>query len=537
MTIDKALIEREHRAAQDAIREGRMRDAHQHCLKVLQVDRKHADAWFLCGVIAADNGLHAKAVQIFGNAITLAPAEPQYHAEHGKALLKLRQTDRALSAAGRAMALEPRDVPTLNTLGSLYSHTAHYEQALTCFDNAIAAVERRGDTTGLRAAFRAEIYYNRGISRQFAGDIDGAEADFERAISLDPECFTAHSAVSTLRRQTPENNHIARLESLRGSVENASDQLHVGHALAKEQEDIGEYQASLESLSWAKAAKAAEVQHDPADDARVMHHLRSLFPGPVNASGGFDSREPIFIVGMPRTGTTLVERILGSHSAVFAAGELNAFPRQVTALSGIGTTDDLDLETLAQAAAGDMSTLGRAYIDQTRPRTGHTPRFVDKLPLNFLYLGFIRRALPNAKLICLRRDPMDTCLSNYRQLFATNFRYYYYNLDLLDCGRYYIEFDRLMAHWREVMPGAVFELQYETLVDDPEPVCRDLLAFCELPWEDACLDFQHRGGSVATPSAVQVRQGIYRTSVNRWQRYGDALQPLHALLADAGVYS
>ena len=131
---------------------------------------------------------------------------------------------------------------------------------------------------------------------------------------------------------------------------------------------------------------------------------------------------------------------------------------------------------------------------------------------------------------------MDTCLSNYRQLFAVNFKHYDYNYDLLDCGRYYIQFDQLMRHWRNVMPGTVHEVPYESLVADPEPVCRELLAFCELPWEAQCLSFQESKTSVATPSAVQVRQGIYTSAVNRWQRYGEAMQPLHELLRSAGLY-
>lgn len=183
-----------------------------------------------------------------------------------------------------------------------------------------------------------------------------------------------------------------------------------------------------------------------------------------------------------------------------------------------------------------MAELGSLYITSTRPRTGHTPHFIDKLPLNFLYLGLIKLALPNAKLVCLRRDPMDTCLSNYRQLFAINFRHYHYNYDLLDCGRYYIQFDSLMRHWHDVMPGAVHEVRYEALVENPEQVSRELLSYCELPWEDQCLAFHQRKTTVATPSAVQVRQGIYTSSVKRWQRYGDAMQPLYELLESAGFY-
>jgi len=533
-------IEREHRAAQDAMREGRLRDAHQHCLTVLKADRGHADAWFLCGVIAASNGQHAKAADILHNAIALAPQAAQYHAELGKVLLALRRTGEAMESAKTALRLNPTDVPTLNTLGTLYSHGGYHDQALACFDRAVNALGTGDRALRFRAAFRAEIFYNRGISRQFSGWFDQAESDYECAISIDPTLYSAHSALAMLKRQTPRSNHLERLESLRRGVNTSSDQLHLGHAIAKEREDLGDYTGALESLAWAKDAKSREVQYDARSDAALFDAIKRLYPAPSKSrsptESGCASNEPIFIVGMPRTGTTLVEQILGSHSAVHAAGELNNFPQLVKKFSASNTGDDLDIPTLERAVAIDMEELGRSYIQSTRPATGHTSRFTDKLPLNFLYAGLIHRALPGAKIVCLRRDPMDTCLSNYRQLFAVNFRYYFYNLDLMDCGRYYIQFDQLMAHWNCVMPGAVFELSYEHLVDRPEVTARQLLEFCELPWEDQCLEFHQRDGSVATPSSVQVRQDIYSTSVGRWRRYGEAMQPLYDYLVASGCY-
>ncbi len=302
------------------------------------------------------------------------------------------------------------------------------------------------------------------------------------------------------------------------------------------------WQESLASLAWAKLALAEQTGYSAAADAELFAAIRQtftreLFSHSVSPASGCDNREPIFIVGMPRTGTTLVEQILGGHSLVYAAGELLNFPQQVKRLTESPSLDVLDIETLTRAGRLHMAKLGAAYIDSTRPRTGHTPYFIDKLPLNFLYLGLIKLALPNAKLICLRRDPMDTCLSNYRQLFAVNFKHYHYNYNLLDCGRYYLEFDRLMRHWHDVMPGAIFEVYYETLVANPQQVAKQLLAHCELPWEEQCLSFHQRKTSVATASAVQVRQGIYTSSVNRWQRYGDAMQPLYELLKSARLYS
>jgi tetratricopeptide (TPR) repeat protein len=452
----------------------------------------------------------------------------------------LRETRQALHVAQQAYALNPASAPVLNTLGTVFSHCGDHATALACYERAVRSLQHNPASAGNSSAnWQADLYFNLGASLQFAGRFADAGNAYEQAIALQPQLYKAHSALSLLQPQTPDRNHLQRLQSLRSDVLTPQDQLHLGHAIAKEQEDLQEYRESLASLAWAKQAQAAQVAYCANADTALFAGIRHHFTADVCAAQvqACNSPEPVFIVGMPRTGTTLVEQILASHSQVFAAGELQNFPLLVKRMTQSPSADVLDLETLQRASQLDMAALGAAYIDSTRPATGRTAHFIDKLPLNVLYLGLIKRALPNAKLICLRRDPMDTCLSNYRQLFATNFKYYHYNYDLLDCGRYFIEFDRLMRHWRDVLPGAIYEVPYEKLVENPEHTTRELLAHCDLPWEEQCLSFHQRKGSVATASAVQVRQGIYTSSVNRWQRYGDALQPLYELLKSAGFYS
>lgn len=528
-----------HRAAQKAMQQGLLREVHQHCLAILKLDQTFADAWFLCAVIAAHNGQRSKAIDILGNAIALAPKNPEYRAELGKQLVASNQPEQALHEAESALSLEPEALPTLNTLGTVFSHTGEHEKALLCFERASQSLQQRSESTNnLSIEWQADFYFNRAASLQFAGRFDDAETSYEKAIALQPNMIKAHAALSTLRRQTPEINHLERLETLRSRVSTPRDQLHLGHAIAKEQEDLGRYREAFTTLAWAKQAQSTEMPYCAESDKALITGIRHLFTREIfsNSHTGCDNPEPIFIVGMPRTGTTLVEQILSSHSQVYAAGELQNLPLQVNRMTG-SAAELLNLETFGASLQLNPSQLGAAYIDSTRPRTGHTPYFIDKLPLNFLFLGLIKLALPNAKLVCLRRDPMDACLSNYRQVFAVNFKHYHYNLNLLDCGRYYIQFDQLMQHWRDVMPGAVHEVSYEALVEQPEQIARELLAYCGLSWEDQCLSFHQRKTSVATPSSVQIRQGIYTSSVNRWQRYGDAMQPLYELLKSAGLYT
>jgi uncharacterized protein YjiS (DUF1127 family) len=195
----------------------------------------------------------------------------------------------------------------------------------------------------------------------------------------------------------------------------------------------------------------------------------------------------------------------------------------------------LDPETLTGGMTLDAARLGEDYVESTRPRTGRTPRFIDKLPHNFFYAALIHRALPNAKIVCLRRGALDACLSNYRQLFATTFSYYNYAYDLLDTGRYYIEFDALARHWREALPPASYrEVRYEEIVEHTEREARALVEFCGLEWHPACLAFHENAAPVATASSVQVRRPIYRTSVERWRKYEREIGPLKRLLDEAG---
>jgi hypothetical protein len=238
---------------------------------------------------------------------------------------------------------------------------------------------------------------------------------------------------------------------------------------------------------------------------------------------------------MPRSGTTLVERILSTHPQVHSAGELRNFMVALHQMTAATPAFLMDPSFPERVRGLDWESLGRAYLGSTRPLTGHTPHFVDKLPHNFLYAGFIAQALPEAKIICLRRDPIDTCLSNFKQLFELNSPYFDYSFDLLDTGRYYLLFDKLMAHWARVLPGRILEVRYEQLVDEQAVQTRRLLDFCGLPWDEACLRFEDNAAPVATASAVQVRAPMNRDSIGRWKRYESQVSGLLEILGAGGV--
>jgi hypothetical protein len=258
----------------------------------------------------------------------------------------------------------------------------------------------------------------------------------------------------------------------------------------------------------------------------------SVAPPPF---GGGEEAAPIFIVGMPRTGTTLVDRILSSHSQVTSAGELTDFALAMKRIAGTKSAYVLDAETLDASAGIDAAKLGEAYIRSVRETLGVGGRFIDKMPLNVFLSAHILRALPEARVICLRRHPADTVLSNYRQLFATSFSYYAYAYGLESAAQYYVRFDRLVRRFRETLPPDRFtEVHYERLVDDLEPEARRLLDFCGLQFEPACLNFHENAAPVATASAAQVRQPLYRSSLDRWKRYRPQIDPALEILKKAG---
>jgi Tfp pilus assembly protein PilF len=510
--------------AQRALAERNYPRAHQQCTRILERDPNHADAFFVLALIAADHDNFAKAADVFGRAIRLDGTQPRYHAHLARCFVALNRPDDAHAAATRAAQLAPTDALTLDTIGVVYSRTGYHADAVPLFERAAAAVPTN-----------ASYQFNLAAAQQFAGDFVRAESAYRRAIALEPDLYRAHSALAQLHRATATDNQIATLEAMFDRCAGDADAtLHIGHALARQFEDLQDFPRTYDWLVRATRLKRQQVAYEPAADA--ANFAAAAKTAAATRLSGFANDEPIFVIGMPRTGTTLVDRILSSHPDVFSAGELTNFAMIIKRHTATPSNFVLDAATLAASSTLDPDAVGAAYIASTRPRTGKHKRFVDKMPLNFFYAALIHRALPNARIICLRRNAMDTCLSNFRQLFATRFSYYNYAYDLLDTGRYYIEFDRLIAHWRRALPPDRFiEVQYETLVSAQETESRRLIAFCGLDWNDACLDFHRNAMPVATASSVQVRSPMYTTSVGRWKRYGDRLDALRNLFDAAHI--
>ena len=504
---------------------GSWREAQELATQLLPLAPRHAGVHGIAGVVSLELHQFTQAAAYLRLAAELDPTRADFATLYAKALSMNRLPSEALVAADRALALSPQDPTTLDTLGVIYTQANAHERAAAAFRVAAGFAPTH-------AAYR----FNLALALTAVGDIDAAEHELEACIQLDPTYWNPHLSLAQLRRQTPVSQHVERLKSLLSRHQtNASALTYLNMALAKEYEDLGDYPTAFEHLVRGKLAGRGAHHHSMRRDTAQFEALIQAFPTVQTMSAGDPSDEPIFVVGMPRSGTTLVERILSSHPDVHAAGELQNFADALRHISGNHACFPFNpAEITARTHDINWRHLGAVYLSSVRPSTAHAPRFIDKLPHNFLYAGFIAHALPNAKIICLRRDPMDTCLSNFRQLFEVG-TYFDYSFDLLDTGRYYVLFDRLMAHWKNVFPGRILEVNYEALVDSQESSSRQLLDFCGLPWHDACLHFEDNPAPVATFSAVQVRTPLYRSAIQRWKNYEAQLTDLRTLLTEAGI--
>lgn len=433
-----------------------------------------------------------------------------------------------LSALCEAAALRAADRARLHAqLGDYWSLLMQYERAQACYGAALALCPEE-----------SHYWFNRAAVRRFLGTLEEAEADYDRAIALAPDDAQAYLNRSELRRQSPARNHVPDLEralarALARTPRDWRQEVPLRYALAKEYEDLGEYERSWQQLSAGARVRRRHLQYNPSVDLQTVDWLCESFPASLPRAPGAQSREPIFILGMPRTGSTLVDRMLGGHSAVFSAGELPDFALAVVAAVQRNAGRILARQQLvAESARLDFRALGEDYLQRTRPRTGHTPHFTDKLPLNYLYCGLIARALPEARIVHVTRGAMATCYGIYKVLFEQGYPFSY---DLLELADHYIGYRRLMEHWKNTLPEALIEIRYEALVANPVRELQKLLDALSLPWEPQCLEFERNPNPVATASAAQVRRPIYRDAVDLWRHYERELEPLAARLRAAGI--
>ena len=424
--------------------------------------------------------------------------------------------------------LKPLDrvpVPLLVACAAQYSYLNEQERALVLLDEA-----RRADPdypTTLLARGQVLIYMGR---------FDEAEADIQRSIHRAPEIARSWSLLARLHRWTPDSNHVPKIrKQMQRPAQKPADVAMLADALHKELDDLGDHAGAWSALEQACTAKRSTLDYRSQDSHELISALAGL---PEPPASHFDHAIgtgpiPIFIVGMHRSGTTLLEQLLDGHSDVHGVGELYDFTSQMRYATDHHCRGVIDVTIVERARGIDYAAVGAGYLKGMQWRLGKERFFTDKLPSNFLNIGFICRALPQAKILHMVRDPVETCFSNLRELFSDANPYSYNQQEL---AAYFLQYQRLMRHWHAVFPGRILDVDYAALTRDPESTLRRVADFCGLPFEPAMLDLQQRKRGVATASAIQVRDRIVVQERPKWLPYADYLQPMiTALRAGGGV--
>jgi len=522
--VNAPSIEHYIGTARELIRQGRLQEAEALSVRLSQASPGLAATLLACEVEEARD--YNKALEIVTTALARDGEHAALQLKRSQILMALRRRPEALAAAERTLAIAQPDPVLLQTVAGMYLRTNDPARAKPLLYQALEMTP--GDPS---------LLYSAALSHFFLNETVQAEALLARVLEIAPGNGFAWHVRAQLATATTEANHIQELRATLARAQlRDQDRMLLSFALAKELEDVGEHAQSFETLLQANRIKRAAITYDAASDAGDMQSLAAHYSAQaIHALGGGDGTPgAIFILGMPRTGTTLVERILGSHSQATSVGEAVDFPEEMTALAyathqRLGMTEP---GLLGASLKMDFGELGRRYLASVRQLSGGQPYTIDKLPFNFRYCGLIHKALPKAALVHLIRDPMDTCYAVFKTTFQ-NAYHFSYRLD--EVADYYIAYRRMMDHWHAVMPGVILDVRYEDLVADPEAQCRRLLAHCGLPWEDQVLDFHRSKKASTTASAMQVRRPIYKSSVQKWRRYERELQPVLKRLAEAGL--
>lgn len=494
--------------------------AAEHCRRALGLEPNDSGALINLGNAVQALERYEEAIACYEKVLGIAPDMAAGHFNLGNALHALERHEEAVAAYDRALASAPALIEArINCAGALKSLNRH--------DEAIAHCEK-----ALADCPRSETAYNMlGLVLQELGRLDEACRAFEAAIAIAPRRPGIYLNLFNCRKLTADEPHLATLVELAEDAASLSEDERIAleFALGKAYSDIGQNERSFRHLLAGNAARRRQLTYDEASELQSFDRVRQLFTAALirqNQGFGNPSPVPVFVIGMMRSGTTLVEQILASHPRVFGAGERKDFANVVKALGASETAEEgpLDRATLYR--------LGTAYLAAVTERTPAAERIVDKMPANFRFVSLIHLALPNARIIHTRRDPVDTCLSCFSQLFNEKQPFTY---DLGELGRYYRVYQTLMDHWHRVLPDEVIlDVRYEELVTDFETQARRIVAHCGLEWDDACLSFYETRRPVKTASLVQVRQPIYRSSIGRWRPDSNLLRPLLEALGAPG---
>jgi tetratricopeptide (TPR) repeat protein len=497
--------------------QGKYEEALPSLQRALRLQPRYANALTCLGLVLQKLGRQAEALSYYQQALSINPDSAELLNHLGSALAELNRHAEAIPHYQRALALEPSLASAHQHLGVALGALGRHEEAAACQQKAIAIDPRLADA-----------HFSLGHTLRTLGRIQESRAALERAIALAPHRIDYFFNLAESHRFAADDPLLAKMEALGKQPLSVPERIFLHFALGKVYADLDRPEDALRQWCEGNRLQRQRVQYHESATLSVFQRIAAVFTPELmqaNAGLGDPSALPIFIVGMPRSGSTLIEQILSSHPRVFGAGEITAFISAAAKLDGL---DAPHIDTFRAAMEGltgeQLRSVGAEYVGQIRTLAPHAERVTDKALGNFIVVGLIHLALPNARIVHMRRDPVDTCVSCFSKFFGKDQQH---TFDLAELGRYYRAYEELMEHWRRALPpGVMLEVCYEDLVADLEPQARRIIAHCGLDWDRRCLEFHQTERPVITASAAQVRRPIYRSSVGRWRSSTGLLQPL-----------
>ncbi len=515
-TLPRPLV-----AVMDLVSQGRLLKAEDICRKFLLKVPHNTDGMRLLAQIGSRLGALDDAEFLLESALKLSPDDVQLSIEYVQVLRKRQKFAAALEQSRRLLEKGPENPQFLSLYAIECMQVGDYDAALAAFDKVLGHLPKDPGTLT-----------SKGHAYKTRGDYESAVTAYHDAVAALPAHGEAYYSLANLKVYNFSDDEVAQMREQESNANlSHMDRVYLCFALAKAYEDRGDFGESFAYLRRGNQLKKRQSRYSAERMSEDLAAQKTAC-GPElfeqNRGSGCPAPDPIFIVGLPRAGSTLLEQILSSHSQVDGTLELPnilSLTQHLRRLDKAVSYPDI----LARLSGDDFRRYGEAFLEDTRIHRAGAPFFIDKMPNNFRHIGLIRLMLPNAKIIDARRNPMACCFSGYQQLFAEGQEFSY---DLADVGQYYSDYVDLMAHWDEVLPGFVLRVQHEDIVDDLETEVRRMLDFCELPFEEACLEFHRTQRNIKTPSSEQVRQPIYRSGLDRWRNYEPWLQPLKAALGN-----
>ncbi|MDA8574953.1 sulfotransferase [Alphaproteobacteria bacterium] len=479
----------------------RFNDAEKLAISIMQEFPKHQFAWKILGAVFAKTGRKSEAVDANQTAVELSPEDAEAHSNLGNTLQALGRLDEAEASCNQAIALKPDYAEAHSNLGNTLKELGRLDEAEASYTQAIA----------LKPDF-AEAHSNLGITLKELGRLDEAEASYTQAIALKPDYAEAHMMLTSMKKFDAQDEQYSKMQELYFNEDIPEEQrCHINFGLAKACEDLGKFEKAFTHYGEGNVLRKKILNYDINQDVELFKQIKSNYSQIAHISLELDKLSknlmPVFIVGMPRSGTTLVEQIVSSHSQVTGAGELN-FVAQFGSEIATGITE---------ANNESLFDFRGEYLDKIQNFSNGNLIITDKMPQNFRFIGLLAAAFPEAKIIHVKRNPAAVCWANYKQYFVSKSIGYCYALD--DVISYHKLYENLMEFWANTLSNRIYKLDYEQLTVNQESETRQLIEYLGLDWDENCLSPQNNTRSVATASNVQIRKKVYRGSSEQWKKY------------------